>query len=103
MELTTNAIKKIKEFSIAEPGKVFRLRLISGGCNGFEYSVGFSEQEPTDMKYCIDDAVVIIDPLSDSMLAKIKVDYVESLAFSGFKFDNPDAISKCGCGQSFSL
>lgn len=102
-ELTSNAIQKIREFAVSEPGKVFRVKLNSGGCSGFEYSVSFSEKVDDDVCQEIDGLMIVIDPLSHSLLPNLKIDYVETLAFSGFKFDNPDAINKCGCGLSFNL
>jgi len=103
IELTSNATQKIKEFAESEPGKFFRVKLNSGGCSGFEYIVNFSEQLPDDVVYVIGDISVIIDSLSNSMLPNLRIDYVDTLAYSGFKFDNPSATSKCGCGQSFNL
>ena len=32
-----------------------------------------------------------------------EVDYVETLEGSGFKFNNPNTKSTCGCGSSFSV
>jgi len=31
-----------------------------------------------------------------------RVDYVESLEGQGFKFENPNVKSTCGCGSSFN-
>jgi len=99
IELTAAATQKIKHFLEAEPGKCFRIKLKIGGCNG----VSVSSQVDDDVSYRFDDLILVIDPLSDSLLPSLRIDYLDSLTFSGFKFDNPSAISKCGCGQSFSL
>jgi iron-sulfur cluster assembly accessory protein len=103
LEITANASQKIKEFSVLEPGKFFRLKLDSGGCSGFQYEVRFTEKVDDDVCYTQDGVTILIDPLSNSLLPNLRIDYVDTLAFSGFKFDNPDAISKCGCGLSFNL
>lgn len=103
VSFTTNAIQKIKELSKKDSSKFFRVRLKVGGCNGMEYEVSMSERLDTDKIYSFEGTSVVIDDISDAMLAALSVDYVDTIGFSGFKFENPDAKSKCGCGQSFSL
>ncbi len=46
---------------------------------------------------------VFIDQASLLYLDGAEVDYVESLGGSGFKVNNPQVKSTCGCGSSFSV
>ena len=44
---------------------------------------------------------VFVDPTSMMYLAGSTVDYVDNLMGGGFRIDNPNAVSTCGCGHSF--
>jgi iron-sulfur cluster assembly protein len=56
-----------------------------------------------DKTYKFDDLNVFIDSASALYLEGAEVDYVESFEGSGFKFNNPQVKSTCGCGSSFSV
>ena len=44
-----------------------------------------------------------VDPVSLSYLKAAEVDVVESVTGGGFTIKNPNAVSTCGCGSSFSV
>jgi iron-sulfur cluster assembly protein len=46
---------------------------------------------------------VVVDPFSAPYLAGAQVDYLETIQESGFKIENPNAVSSCGCGHSFQV
>ena len=46
---------------------------------------------------------VYVDATSLMYLKGVNVDYIETLEGAGFKFDNPNVKSTCGCGSSFSV
>ena len=77
--------------------------VVGGGCSGFSYSMAF-ENTPNmlDKTYKFDDLKVFIDQASLLYLDGAEVDYVETMEGSGFKFNNPNVKSTCGCGSSFS-
>ena len=81
-----------------------RLRVQGGGCSGFSYSMAF-ENAPGmfDKTYSYGDLNVFVDQASMQYLDGAEVDYVETLEGSGFKFNNPQVKSTCGCGSSFSV
>ena len=60
-------------------------------------------QEAIDKTYKYDGLSVFIDQASLLYLDGVEVDYVESLEGAGFKFNNPNVKSTCGCGSSFSV
>ena len=80
-----------------------RLSVVGGGCSGFSYSMQF-ENKPNmlDKTYDYEGLKVFVDQASMLYLEGAMVDYVESLEGSGFKFNNPNVKSTCGCGSSFS-
>lgn len=102
--ITTLAADKVKEISRSEglEGQGLRLRVIGGGCAGFQYDLYF-EDKPTDLdeRFESNGVALYVDPLSFQYLDQTEIDYVESAHGSGFKFANPNVTSTCGCGSSF--
>lgn len=102
--LTPIAINKVKEILEMQDPKPAGLRIavVGGGCSGFTYSMAF-ENNPglLDKTYDFDGLKVYIDQASMLYLDGASVDYVETLEGAGFKFDNPNVRSTCGCGSSF--
>jgi iron-sulfur cluster assembly protein len=105
VQLTETAIVKVKEILDTQEPKPSGLRIsvVGGGCSGFSYSMAF-ENTPgmLDKTYAFGDLNVFIDQASLLYLDGVQVDYVETLEGSGFKFNNPNVKSTCGCGSSFS-
>ena len=105
VQLTEKAVEKVKEIlSSQEPRPAgLRLAVVGGGCSGFSYSMAFENQPSMlDKTYSYDGLKVFVDQASLLYLDGAEVDYVESLEGSGFKFNNPNVKSTCGCGSSFS-
>lgn len=106
LTLTETAVGKVKEILGAQEPQPAGLRIsvVGGGCSGFSYSMAF-ENAPglLDKTYKFDDLKVFIDQASLLYLDGAEVDYVESMEGSGFKFNNPQVKSTCGCGSSFSV
>ena len=105
VNLTPTAIGKVKEIlTMQEPAPAgLRISVVGGGCSGFSYSMAF-ENTPNmlDKTYNYDGLKVFVDQASMLYLEGSEVDYVESMEGSGFKFNNPNTKSTCGCGSSFS-
>ena len=86
-----------------QPNVLFRLAVKSGGCSGFFYDMSFDEaMKVGDQIFNLDDIQVVIDATSLNYLNGLRVDYSEDLMGGGFRFQNPQAIATCGCGNSFS-
>ena len=105
VQLTETAIGKVNEILSSQEPKPAGLRIsvVGGGCSGFSYSMAF-ENSPgmLDKTYAFGDLKVFVDQASLLYLDGAQVDYVESIEGSGFKFNNPNTKSTCGCGSSFS-
>ena len=105
LEVTPVAINKVKEIMAQQnPQPVgLRVAVVGGGCSGFSYQMNFENQiKPIDKTFEFDGLKVIVDQASWMFLKGTKLDFVDSLEGSGFKFDNPNAKTTCGCGHSFS-
>src|SRR5687767_15220460 len=104
--LTPNAIVKVKEILDTQEPKPAGLRIavVGGGCSGFSYSMAFENQpNMLDKTYNYDGLKVYVDQASLLYLDGAEVDYVETLEGAGFKFNNPQVKSTCGCGSSFQV
>ncbi len=105
IQMTETAVNKVKEILDTQEPKPTGLRIavVGGGCSGFSYSMAF-ENDPglLDKVYDFSGLKVYIDQASMLYLDGAQVDYVETLEGSGFKFNNPNVRTTCGCGSSFS-
>jgi iron-sulfur cluster assembly accessory protein len=104
--LTANAIAKVKEI-MGQQNPVpagLRVSVVGGGCSGFSYSMAFENSAGMmDKTFTMDGLKVYVDATSVMYLNGCVVDYVETLEGAGFKFENPNVKSTCGCGSSFSV
>lgn len=87
-----------------EPGAKLRVAVDGGGCNGFQYKFAFDiSKNADDVVIEKDGASIIIDETSAEYIKGSEINYVETLGFAHFEIRNPNAASKCGCGNSFSV
>ena len=106
ISLTPKAIAKVKDI-MAQQNPVpngLRVGVVGGGCSGFSYSMQF-ENSPgmMDKVFDMDGLKVYVDATSVMYLNGCTVDYLETLEGAGFKFENPNVKSTCGCGSSFNV
>ena len=100
------AASKVRLLMQEEENRSLKLRVFvtGGGCSGFEYGFTFDEDvEDDDTRIDNGGITLLIDALSYQYLAGSVVDYKEDLQGSRFTVENPNAITTCGCGNSFSL
>ncbi|MGH9400485.1 MAG: HesB/IscA family protein [Terriglobia bacterium] len=106
LDLTSTAVDKVKEIMSGQQPQPLGLRLsvVGGGCSGFSYQMNFEiESNPIDKTFEFEGLKVFVDQASLMYLNGTKVDFVETLSGSGFKFENPNIKSTCGCGSSFTV
>ncbi|WP_455465507.1 HesB/IscA family protein [Bartonella sp. B39] len=99
------AAKRIAQILLNEPDKIgLRISVEGGGCSGFSYKYNLvSETSEDDLVLKKDGAVVFIDSVSLPFLEGAEIDFVDDLMGQSFQIHNPNAISSCGCGVSFSI
>jgi iron-sulfur cluster assembly accessory protein len=104
INMTPTAVAKVKEI-MAQQNPVpagLRVGVVGGGCSGFSYSMSFENGAGMmDKVIDVEGLKVFVDATSMMYLQGITVDYVETLEGAGFKFENPNVKSTCGCGSSF--
>lgn len=103
--LTQKAIFELKELMAAEGKDTSALRVwvAGGGCSGLQYGMALDDDAPdaSDVVFDHDGIKIYVDPMSLNYMDGSSVDFVEDPRGGGFKIENPNATSSCGCGSSF--
>jgi iron-sulfur cluster assembly accessory protein len=107
LTLTETAASEVKKFldaeSVSNDGGL-RVRVVPGGCSGFQYAMNIEEApQTTDEIVETGGLRVFVDMFSAQYLENVQIDYVNSVMGSGFTFNNPNASGGCGCGSSFTV
>lgn len=103
---TDSAAGKVKELVDEEGNPDLKLRVFvqGGGCSGFQYGFTFDDKlEDGDTQVKNEGVTLLIDPMSIQYLAGAEIDYKSDLEGSRFVIRNPNAVTTCGCGSSFSV
>ncbi len=103
--LTPGAAEKLQAILEEKnlPGYGLRVFVAGGGCSGFQYGMAFENAtEEGDFVFDTNGVRVYLDSASAMYLDGATVDYIDSLMGGGFRIENPNAVSTCSCGQSFS-
>ena len=107
LDVTEAAAVEIKKFMASEEGlpetSGLRVRVVPGGCSGFQYSLNI-EEDSRQGDFVLNNQGVrlFVDMFSAQYLNGVKIDYVSGVMGSGFTFTNPNATGSCGCGTSFT-
>ena len=105
--VTEPAAAEIKKFMTNEEGLPetagLRVRVVPGGCSGFQYSLNI-EEESRQGDFILNEHGVrlFVVMFSAQYLNGVQIDYVTGVMGSGFTFTNPNATGSCGCGTSFT-
>lgn len=107
--MTPLAAEKLKELMRDEnkdsEKTSLRVFVQGGGCSGFQYGLMLNEEDcPGDIQCESNGVKIVVDPISIRYINDAVVDFIETPANpnGGFSIKNPQAVSTCGCGQSFS-
>ncbi|KOR30182.1 iron--sulfur cluster insertion protein ErpA [Achromatium sp. WMS2] len=102
---TSAAASKVAQLITEEgnPNLMLRIYIQGGGCSGFQYGFTFDENMNEDDEQIVTDGVkLLVDPMSMQYLMGASIDYTEGLQGGQFVINNPNAVTTCGCGSSFS-
>ncbi|MGH9898880.1 MAG: HesB/IscA family protein [Pyrinomonadaceae bacterium] len=108
INVTEAAIAEINKFMTSEEGLPetagLRVRVVPGGCSGFQYNLNIEEESRAGDQVLKKDGIhLFVDMFSAQYLNNIEIDYVSNVMGSGFAFNNPNATGGCGCGTSFTV
>jgi iron-sulfur cluster insertion protein len=102
-EIAADKVAEIREAEAIEEHYALRVKVMGGGCSGFQYDLYFDEHAEGDYVFSSHGVKLFIDQMSFMYLMGTSIDYVEGLQGAGFKFNNPNSTGSCGCGSSFSV
>ena len=103
--LTPRAVEELKDVIQSKGPARTSTRLDENSQLCFCLSYGMMLEEDDNQEgdqYFNQDGInIVIDEFSLKYMDGASVDYVDDGLNSGFKIDNPNAVSGCGCGNSF--
>ena len=107
VEVTLTITDKAKEMLSGAFGddrtNALLVGVLSGGCSAYMYDLQIVEETEQDCQELVIDGFRVLVPNATShLLDGIEIDYVDRLMGGGFKINNPNASSSCGCGESFA-
>jgi len=102
LTITTRAHAMLVEAFDGDTDMALLVSVLSGGCSGYMYDLQIVEFADNCQKLRIDGIKVLVPNLASHLLDGIEIDYVDKLMGGGFRINNPNASSSCGCGESFA-
>src|SRR4051812_26770520 len=103
--LTERAATELRDLLNSQDKQEAALRVwvAGGGCSGLQYGMALDDNAPEAEDNVFEQAgiKVYVDPISLNYMDGASVDYVDDVLGGGFKIENPNATSSCGCGSSF--
>jgi len=105
IQLSQRAATHVKNY-LATEGEEFSLRIgvKPTGCSGYQYVVEAAEKvNENDQLFESNGVKIVIDDQSFRYLSGTELDYVKEGLNEGFRFNNPNVQTTCGCGESFTI
>lgn len=103
LTMTSKATSMLEDAFGDDRSHALLVGVLSGGCSGYMYDLQIVESTETPCQELnINGFRVLVPSASSHLLNGIEIDYVDRLMGGGFKINNPNASSSCGCGESFS-
>lgn len=103
LTITTKAKEMLDSAFDGDMSHALLVGVLSGGCSGYMYDLQIVESTDQDCQELnIDGFRVLVPNASSHLLDGIEIDYVDRMMGGGFKINNPNAASSCGCGESFA-
>jgi len=103
--ISERAVTELKDLmsTQAKQSAALRVWVAGGGCSGLSYGMALDDGAPEegDQIFEQDGVKIYVDGLSLNYMDGSSVDFVEDALGGGFKIENPNAVSTCGCGSSF--
>ncbi|MGO3346039.1 MAG: HesB/IscA family protein [Marinomonas sp.] len=104
VSLTATAQKYFSSKLVNKPGKLIRLSTKASGCTGFSYVLDIVDGPfEKDTVLSFGEVTFAVDSESAQMLKGTEIDLVREGVNEVVKFNNPNVVAECGCGESFSV
>ncbi len=106
LKISKSAVQQLQLLAENDKLEAIALRVVvlGGGCYGMQYRFEFDSMKKEEEKvFSIENISIFIDDVSLNFLNGSVIDYQEDLMGAAFVINNPNAVSSCGCGNSFSV
>ncbi|MCH8537300.1 MAG: iron-sulfur cluster assembly accessory protein [Alkalimonas sp.] len=105
VQLTASAIQHFESKLAAQPGYVVRLSTKTSGCSGYAYVLDIAEQakDGDTLIKASDKLTLSIAPNAVDLIRNTEIDYIKEGLNGVLKFNNPNVVAECGCGESFNV
>lgn len=103
--LTNSAVNRVRDMLAKHDNAIgLRIGVTESGCSGYSYALDFADTIADEDSVIEQDGVkLVIDEKSLPLLDGMELDYIKQGLNQSFKFNNPNVVSSCGCGESFSV
>jgi iron-sulfur cluster assembly protein len=103
LTITQNAVDMLTQAFGEDRSMGLLVGVLSGGCSGYMYDLQIVEETEIECQELdISGFRILVPKASSHLLNGIQIDYEDRLMGGGFKINNPNASSSCGCGESFA-
>ena len=105
ISVTPKAAAQIRKAIVKRGGGVgLRVAVKTSGCSGYAYALEFADTAADDdLSFESEGVQLLVDSRSLPLIDGTQLDWVREGLNEGFKFNNPNAASNCGCGESFTV
>ena len=105
ISVTPKAAAQIRKAIVKRGGGVgLRVAVKTSGCSGYAYALEFADAAADDdLSFESEGVRLLVDSRSLPLIDGTQLDWVREGLNEGFKFNNPNAASNCGCGESFTV
>ena len=103
--MTDAALRHFESALNANTGKLVRLTTETSGCTGYAYVLNLVDNAEDDdvVLQPGENVALAVDPEALELLRGTEIDLVVEGINRVVKFNNPNVVAECGCGESFSV
>ena len=102
IDVTPEADKHLSSIINKEKAHGVLLSVKGDGCAGFSYDWSIVH-EPAGEAVPLSNGTLYIDPIAVMYVLNTVLDYKKDVFGTILKLENPNVVSSCGCGESFSV
>ena len=105
ISMTDSAVRYFESRLNDQPGNLVRLSTKSSGCTGYAYVLDSVDnaEEGDELVKINDNITIAVAADAIELLRNTEIDYVKEGINGVVKFNNPNVVNECGCGESFSV
>ena len=103
--MTPAALRHFEKALAGQDEKLVRLSTETSGCTGYAYVLDLVDaSQPDDVVLQANEKVrLAVGAEALAVLRGTEIDLVVEGVNSVIKFNNPNVVAECGCGESFSV